>query len=168
MLEYALERQRGDAVDLTGLSLTVLYHAPLLALVKNLVLNDNHLRRPMPHLAALQCCEVRRRRQARGELDGRELYAKSNAPLVLLQTLSMDRNELASLSGWGAMPSLHTLSLRDNALVSVDSLAPLAGCPRLRELDIRGNPVTSMGPVALRGAVKAVLPGLGTLNGEPL
>lgn len=140
VLEYALERQRGDAVDLTGLSLTALYHAPLLALVKTLVLNDNHLRRPMPHLAALQCCE----------------------------TLSMDRNELVSLSGWGAMPSLRSLSLRINCVSSVDSLAPLSCCPRLRELDLRGNPVASMAPEALRAAVKAVLPGLDTLNGEPL
>ncbi|XP_034251418.1 geranylgeranyl transferase type-2 subunit alpha isoform X2 [Thrips palmi] len=138
VLEYALERQRGDAVDLTRLSLTALYHAPLLALVKTLVLDDNHLRRPLPQLAALQCCE----------------------------TLSMDRNELVSLSGWGAMPNLRRLSLRGNALASVDSLAPLACCPRLRELDVRNNPVASV--EALRSAVKAVLPGLGVLNGEPL
>lgn len=143
VVEYALERQRGDAVDLTGLQLTALYHAPLLALVKTLVLDDNRLRRPLPQLAALQCCE----------------------------TLSLDRNDLSSLSGWGAMPALTSLSVRDNALDSVAALADLAGCPGLRSLDLRGNPVADgsvLDPVTLRKTVLELLPGLTTLNGEPI
>lgn len=60
-MERALERQQGGAehVDLSGLSLTALYHAELLALARSVDLSNNHLARPLPHLAALQCCEVR-------------------------------------------------------------------------------------------------------------
>ncbi|KAK3911080.1 Geranylgeranyl transferase type-2 subunit alpha [Frankliniella fusca] len=137
LVEYALERQRGDAVDLTGLALTALYHAPLLALVRTLVLDDNHLRRPLPHLSALQCCE----------------------------SLSLDRNELSSLAGWPALPSLVSLSLRDNALSDVGSLAALSCCPRLQSLDLRGNPLAQGDQAELRRNVLAVLPKLATLNG---
>ena len=57
-MEYSLERQSGDAVldavldtvDLSGLGLSALYHAPLLSLVRVLKLDHNHLRRPLPQL----------------------------------------------------------------------------------------------------------------------
>lgn len=85
----------------------------------------------------------------------------------VLQTLSLDCNEVASLQGWGRMPSLRSLSLRGNALHSADQLAPLACCPSLRSLDLRANPVAES-QAGLREAVLAVLPALTTLNGEQI
>ncbi|XP_048371295.1 leucine-rich repeat-containing protein 36 [Sphaerodactylus townsendi] len=59
-----------------------------------------------------------------------------------LQSLDLSRNLLASLEGLESLQSLEQLSLYYNHISSLLEVARLQTLPRLRELDLRLNPVT--------------------------
>ncbi|XP_038597225.1 geranylgeranyl transferase type-2 subunit alpha [Tachyglossus aculeatus] len=121
-------------LDLAHKDLTTLCHLEQLLLVTHLNLSHNQLRSLPPALAGLRCLEV----------------------------LQADGNAIESLEGAANLPRLRELSLGDNRLRDPSALVPLASCPKLARLDLRGNPLAHAAGVdeelaALLPAVASVL-----------
>ncbi|KAF6132428.1 Rab geranylgeranyltransferase subunit alpha [Phyllostomus discolor] len=98
---------------LSNKDLTVLCHLEQLLLVTHLDLSHNRLRALPPALAALRCLEV--------------LQASDNA--------------IESLDGVTNLPRLQELLLCNNCLQQPAALQPVASCPKLVLLNLRGNPL---------------------------
>ncbi|XP_041863026.1 geranylgeranyl transferase type-2 subunit alpha [Melanotaenia boesemani] len=99
--------------------LTTLCHLDQLLLVTHINLSSNQLQRLPPQFAMLQCLEV----------------------------LEADNNCIENLEGVYDLLKLEEVSLKNNQISSMADLQPLASCPKLRRLDLRGNPVTQMASV---------------------
>ncbi|XP_076009642.1 geranylgeranyl transferase type-2 subunit alpha [Genypterus blacodes] len=95
-------------------NLTTLCHLDQLLLVTHINLSSNQLRRLPPQFAMLQCLEV----------------------------LEAENNSIENLEGLYHLPKLEELLLKNNKISSLTELQPLATCPNLKRLDLRGNPVT--------------------------
>ncbi|XP_048218709.1 geranylgeranyl transferase type-2 subunit alpha [Perognathus longimembris pacificus] len=113
--------------------LTVLCHLEQLLLVTHLDVSHNRLRALPPGLAALRC----------------------------LQVLQANDNAIESLDGVAHLPQLRELLLCNNRLPRPGALQPLASCPRLGLLDLRGNPLGRAGDVSERLA--ELLPAVGSV-----
>lgn len=111
-------------------NLTTLCHLDQLLLVTHINLSSNHLRRLPLQFSMLQCLEV----------------------------LEADDNLIGNLEGLYHLPKLEEVLLRNNQISSLADLQPLASCPKLRHLDLRGNPVTQSDGV--EAELKALLPGV--------
>lgn len=109
-------------------NLTTLCHLDQLLLVTHINLSSNQLRRLPLQFAMLQCLEV----------------------------LEADDNSIENLEGLYHLPKLEEVLLRNNQISSLADLQPLALCPKLRHLDLRGNPVTQSDGV--EAELKALLP----------
>lgn len=109
-------------------NLTTLCHLDQLLLVTHINLSSNQLRRLPLQFAMLQCLEV----------------------------LEADDNLIENLEGLYHLPKLEEVLLRNNQISSLADLQPLASCPKLRHLDLRGNPVTQSDGV--EAELKALLP----------
>ncbi|KAM9796562.1 geranylgeranyl transferase type-2 subunit alpha isoform X1 [Syngnathus typhle] len=94
-------------------NLTTLCHLDQLLLVTHINFSSNQLRRIPAHFSMLQCLEV----------------------------LEADNNSIENLEGVYRLPKLEELRLKNNNLSTLAALRPLATCPKLRHLDLRGNPV---------------------------
>ncbi|XP_069044921.1 geranylgeranyl transferase type-2 subunit alpha [Lepisosteus oculatus] len=108
-----MEYAEARVFSLTHKSLTTLCHLDQLLLVTHLNLSSNQLRSLPPNFAMLQCLEV----------------------------LEADDNLIESLEGLYHLPRLEEVSLRNNRISQLSDLRPLATCPRLVRLDLRGNAV---------------------------
>uniref|UniRef100_A0A1A8ERD9 Geranylgeranyl transferase type-2 subunit alpha n=1 Tax=Nothobranchius korthausae TaxID=1143690 RepID=A0A1A8ERD9_9TELE len=95
-------------------NLTTLYHLDQLLLVTHINLSSNRLQRLPPQFAMLQCLEV----------------------------FEADNNSIKSLEGVYCLPKLEEISLKNNKISTLADLQPLASCPKLTHLDLRGNPIT--------------------------
>uniref|UniRef100_A0A3Q2ZQY2 Geranylgeranyl transferase type-2 subunit alpha n=1 Tax=Kryptolebias marmoratus TaxID=37003 RepID=A0A3Q2ZQY2_KRYMA len=95
-------------------NLTTLCHLDQLLLVTHINLSSNDLQRLPPQFAMLQCLEV----------------------------LEADNNFIESLEGVYRLPKLEEVSLKNNKISTLADLQPLASCPKLKRLDLRGNPIT--------------------------
>uniref|UniRef100_A0A3P8PXC4 Geranylgeranyl transferase type-2 subunit alpha n=1 Tax=Astatotilapia calliptera TaxID=8154 RepID=A0A3P8PXC4_ASTCA len=96
-------------------NLTTLCHLDQLLLVTHINLSSNHLQRLPPQFAMLQCLEV----------------------------LEADNNAIENLEGVYHLPKLEEVLLKNNSILKlVVYLQTLASCPKLKRLDLRGNPVT--------------------------
>uniref|UniRef100_A0A673B370 Geranylgeranyl transferase type-2 subunit alpha n=1 Tax=Sphaeramia orbicularis TaxID=375764 RepID=A0A673B370_9TELE len=95
-------------------NLTTLCHLDQLLLVTHINLSSNQLQRLPPQFAMLQCLEV----------------------------LEADNNSIESLEGVYHLPKLEEILLRNNKISTLADLQPLASCPKLKRLDLRGNPIT--------------------------
>ncbi|KAM6288749.1 geranylgeranyl transferase type-2 subunit alpha [Aegotheles albertisi] len=60
-----------------------------------------------------------------------------------LRVLDLSHNELRTLRGFPPLPRLEELRLHGNPLSSASALAPLAACPRLARLRLAGTPLGS-------------------------
>lgn len=109
-------------------NLTTLCHLDQLLLVTHINLSSNQLRRLPLQFSMLQCLEV----------------------------LEADDNLIENLEGLYHLPKLEEVLLRNNQISSLADLQPLASCPKLRHLDLRGNPVTRSDGV--EAELKALLP----------
>uniref|UniRef100_A0A3B3ZY69 Geranylgeranyl transferase type-2 subunit alpha n=1 Tax=Periophthalmus magnuspinnatus TaxID=409849 RepID=A0A3B3ZY69_9GOBI len=72
------------------------------------------------------------------------------AMLQCLEVLEADSNLIENLEGLYHLPNLEEVLLRNN------NLQPLASCPKLKHLDLRGNPVTLSD--GIEAEIKALLP----------
>uniref|UniRef100_A0A3B5KM27 Geranylgeranyl transferase type-2 subunit alpha n=1 Tax=Takifugu rubripes TaxID=31033 RepID=A0A3B5KM27_TAKRU len=95
-------------------NLTTLCHLDQLLLVTHISLSSNQLEQLPPQFAMLQCLEV----------------------------LEADNNKIEKLEGVYQLPKLEEVLLRNNKISTLADLQPLASCPKLKHLDLRGNPVT--------------------------
>lgn len=95
-------------------NLTTLCHLDQLMLVTHINLSSNHLQRLPPQFAMLQCLEV----------------------------LEADNNAIENLEGVYHLPKLEEVLLKNNKISTLADLQTLASCPKLKRLDLRGNPVT--------------------------
>uniref|UniRef100_A0A1A8L647 Geranylgeranyl transferase type-2 subunit alpha n=1 Tax=Nothobranchius pienaari TaxID=704102 RepID=A0A1A8L647_9TELE len=95
-------------------NLTTLCHLDQLLLVTHINLSSNRLQRLPPQFAMLQCLEV----------------------------FEADNNSIKSLEGVYCLPKLEEISLKNNKISTLADLQPLASCPKLTHLDLRGNPIT--------------------------
>uniref|UniRef100_A0A3Q4GHR3 Geranylgeranyl transferase type-2 subunit alpha n=1 Tax=Neolamprologus brichardi TaxID=32507 RepID=A0A3Q4GHR3_NEOBR len=95
-------------------NLTTLCHLDQLLLVTHINLSSNHLQRLPPQFAMLQCLEV----------------------------LEADNNAIENLEGVYHLPKLEEVLLKNNKISTLADLQTLASCPKLKRLDLRGNPVT--------------------------
>lgn len=109
-------------------NLTTLCHLDQLLLVTHINLSSNQLRRLPLQFAMLQCLEV----------------------------LEADNNLIENLEGLYHLPKLEELLLKNNKISALADLQPLASCPKLKLLDLRGNPVTQS--EGLEAGLKALLP----------
>ncbi|XP_020774504.1 geranylgeranyl transferase type-2 subunit alpha [Boleophthalmus pectinirostris] len=109
-------------------NLTTLCHLDQLVLVTHINLSSNQLHRLPLQLAMLQCLEV----------------------------LEADNNLIENLEGLYHLPKLEEVLLRNNKISTLADLQPLASCPKLKHLDLRGNPVTLSDGV--EAEIKALLP----------
>ncbi|XP_068449087.1 geranylgeranyl transferase type-2 subunit alpha [Clinocottus analis] len=114
--------------SLSGKKLTTLCHLDQLLLVTHINLSSNQLQRLPPQFAMLRC----------------------------LQVLEVDDNSIESLEGVYHLPKLEEVLLRNNNISTLASLQPLASCPGLKRLDLRGNPVTQLAGV--EAELAALLP----------
>ncbi|KAG7323411.1 hypothetical protein KOW79_013113 [Hemibagrus wyckioides] len=62
--------------------------------------------------------------------------------LHCLEVLEADDNAIENLEGLYHLPKLEEVSLKNNQISKIADLSPLATCPKLTRLDLRGNPVT--------------------------
>uniref|UniRef100_A0A8C4EU19 Geranylgeranyl transferase type-2 subunit alpha n=1 Tax=Dicentrarchus labrax TaxID=13489 RepID=A0A8C4EU19_DICLA len=95
-------------------NLTTLCHLDQLLLVTHINLSSNQLQQLPPQFAMLQCLEV----------------------------LEADNNSIENLEGVYHLPKLEEVLLKNNKISTLADLQPLASCPKLKRLDLRGNPVT--------------------------
>lgn len=100
-------------------NLTTLCHLDQLLLVTHINLSSNHLQQLPPQFAMLQCLEV----------------------------LEADNNAIENLEGVYQLLKLEEVLLKNNKISTLADLQPLASCPMLKRLDLRGNPVTQMANV---------------------
>ncbi|CAG5118074.1 unnamed protein product [Candidula unifasciata] len=114
LVENLIDTSEGDikSVDLKGKKLTKLYHTELLPLVTVLDLSDNHVQE-----------------------------AKYFNHLQSLVELNLSTNGVQNCEGLQHLPKLEKLLLRDNRLSSPLSFQPLQSCPKLKHLNISGNPI---------------------------
>ncbi|KAL6107536.1 rabggta [Pungitius sinensis] len=96
--------------------LTMLCHLDQLLLVTHMNLSSNQLQRLPPQFSMLQCLEV----------------------------LEAENNLIEDLEGVFHLPRLEEVLLKNNKISSLAALRPLASCPQLRRLDLRGNPVSAL------------------------
>ncbi|MBN3304438.1 PGTA transferase, partial [Amia calva] len=101
---------------LSGKNLTTLSHLDQLLLVTHINLSSNQLRTLPPHVAMLQCLEV----------------------------LEVEDNQIDNVDGLYHLPRLEEVCLRNNRIGKVSDLRPLATCPKLFKLDLRGNAVAEL------------------------
>ncbi|XP_077572773.1 geranylgeranyl transferase type-2 subunit alpha [Stigmatopora nigra] len=94
-------------------NLTTLCHLDQLLLITHINLSSNQLRRISAHFSMLQCLEV----------------------------LEAEDNSIENLEGVYGLPKLQEVLLKNNNIFTQEALRPLASCPKLRHLDLRGNPV---------------------------
>lgn len=109
-------------------NVTTLCHLDQLLLVTHINLSSNQLRRLPLQFAMLQCLEV----------------------------LEADNNLIENLEGLYHLPKLEELLLKNNQISTLADLQPLASCPKLKHLDLRGNPVTQS--EGLEAELKVLLP----------
>ncbi|XP_033821408.1 geranylgeranyl transferase type-2 subunit alpha [Periophthalmus magnuspinnatus] len=109
-------------------NLTTLCHLDQLVLVTHINLSSNQLHRLPLQFAMLQCLEV----------------------------LEADSNLIENLEGLYHLPNLEEVLLRNNKISTLTDLQPLASCPKLKHLDLRGNPVTLSD--GIEAEIKALLP----------
>ena len=84
-------------------------------------------------------------------VDGLQLQHIAWGRLKQLQKLALENCDLTTLSVPGFdVPSLTILNVAENGLTTTEDLAPLQGMKNLRELDARGNSVSSGGTSASR------------------
>jgi Leucine-rich repeat (LRR) protein len=74
------------------------------------------------------------------------------AALPALTVLDLSGNGLTSCVGFPAIAALEELSLAGNRLASPEGLA--RACPQLESLDLDGNPISALAPLAREGAVR--------------
>ncbi|BFZ13256.1 hypothetical protein BsWGS_16295 [Bradybaena similaris] len=115
IVENLIDAAKGNAVtsfDLKQRGLTKLYHTELLPLVTSLDLSDNQIQ------------EV-----------------KYFSHLQSLTELNLSANCLHSCEGLQHLPKLEKLLLSENSLSSPLSFQTLQSCPKLKYLNIAGNPI---------------------------
>uniref|UniRef100_A0A665VD73 Geranylgeranyl transferase type-2 subunit alpha n=1 Tax=Echeneis naucrates TaxID=173247 RepID=A0A665VD73_ECHNA len=100
-------------------NLTTLCHLDQLLLVTHINLSSNQLQRLPPQFAMLQCLEV----------------------------LEADNNNIENLEGLFCLSKLEEINLKNNNISTLADLQPLASCPKIKRLDLRGNPVTQMAKI---------------------
>lgn len=100
--------------SLSDKNLSTLCHLDQLLLVTHINLCSNQLMKLPPQFAMLHCLEV----------------------------LEADDNAIENLEGLYHLPNLEEVSLKNNQISKIPDLSPLATCPKLTRLDLRGNPVT--------------------------
>jgi protein phosphatase 1 regulatory subunit 7 len=87
--------------------------------------------------------------------------------LPLLQTLSLARNCITQLDSLIPFVMLHTLDISNNSIYDLPMLLKgLNGCMELHEISLDGNPVSE--EPQIRSHLISVLPGLKSVNSEPL
>ncbi|XP_034036369.1 geranylgeranyl transferase type-2 subunit alpha [Thalassophryne amazonica] len=109
-------------------NLTTLCHLDQLLLVTHINLSSNLLQRLPPQFALLQCLEV----------------------------LEADNNSIEDLEGVCCLPKIEEVLLKNNQLSTLAALQPLASCPKLKRLDLRGNPVTQIANI--KSELAALMP----------
>uniref|UniRef100_A0AAR2JKW1 Geranylgeranyl transferase type-2 subunit alpha n=1 Tax=Pygocentrus nattereri TaxID=42514 RepID=A0AAR2JKW1_PYGNA len=100
--------------SLSDKNLSTLCHLDQLLLVTHINLSSNQLVTLPPQFSMLHCLEV----------------------------LEADDNVIENLEGLYHLPKLEEVSLKNNRILYLSDLEPLASCPKLTRLDLRGNPVT--------------------------
>ncbi|XP_058495378.1 geranylgeranyl transferase type-2 subunit alpha [Solea solea] len=119
MIENTIMKMEYAEVRVFSISdknLTTLCHLDQLLLVTHINLSSNQLQRLPPQFAMLQCLEV----------------------------LEADNNSIENVEGLYRLPKLEEVLLKNNKISTVADLKPLASCPKLKRLDLRGNPVTQI------------------------
>uniref|UniRef100_A0A1B0CYT0 U2A'/phosphoprotein 32 family A C-terminal domain-containing protein n=2 Tax=Phlebotomus papatasi TaxID=29031 RepID=A0A1B0CYT0_PHLPP len=86
--------------------------------------------------------------------------------LVTLEELIADGNSIEFVEPCYNLPILSMLSLKDNRIGNFEAVAFLALCPKLRNLNLTGNPVETYNNY--RERIKECVPQLRTLDGSQL
>ncbi|XP_039602288.1 geranylgeranyl transferase type-2 subunit alpha [Polypterus senegalus] len=111
-----MEYAESRVVDLSKKNLTNLCHLDQMQLVTHMNLTSNRLKSLPIHLSMMQCLEV----------------------------LEASDNEIESLEGLVQLPRLQEISLQNNRISKIGDLRPLASCPSLILLNLKGNPITEV------------------------
>ncbi|CAB3980814.1 Geranylgeranyl transferase type-2 subunit alpha [Paramuricea clavata] len=127
------------AIQLINMNLSCLYHMEQLLLMTDINLSQNRLRY-LDDCNMLQCA----------------------------RKICVDNNRLDSIARQGTLnlPCLEELSLNNNNISDISCLQALQDCKKLRELNLKDNPVENL--ANWRQDLKAILPRLQKLNGEIL